>query len=365
VVEDRPPGIATVAVHGGGAASTIEAVEQRIALLEGGTAAVATAAGPPLLTLALQPLMRPGDQLIAARQLSRRLREPLSAAVGGFGWDVQLADIDGHSEFERAVSPKTQAIIIPSVTASGEVADIAVFASLGKRAGVPLIVDNTPATPALGRPFDFGADIVLHADTRFLAGEETGMGVIVDGGRFNWLASRRYPFLSEKREDGEAIAEAVGNFAYAQACRFLAGAAHDRDDVRRIAAGLETLSLRMARQSETARAVSEYLSGHRRVATVSYPGLRGDRHHMLAEKYMPRGAGALVAFTVEGGEDAASALCNALHLIAPRREASTARSTLGLLADLIESVPGTLVLTIGLEDATDLIADLDQALTPP
>src|SRR5437868_9910497 len=215
MVADRSPRFATLAVHGGGAdAPTKETVEQRVALLEGGSAVVAAAGGVPLPVTALQPLMRPGDQVIVARQGASRALAEIGRPFAAFGWEVQWADIDELASFERAVSPKSQAILVASVAAAGEVADIAALAAVAKRAQVPLIVDNSIPTPVLCRPIEHGADIVIHSDLRFLSGEAGAGGFIVDGGRFNWLGPRRYPVMSEKRAEhgGASLAEAVGNF---------------------------------------------------------------------------------------------------------------------------------------------------------
>ena len=279
------------------------AVEQRLAALEGGSAAVAVAAGGALMATAFQPLMRPGDRLIVAAQVSAALARTLADTVHSFGWEVVGAAIDDPASFERAITPRSQAILVPSVAASGEVADIEALAQLAKRAGVPLIVDNTIASPALCRPGDFGADIVLHADARLLAGEASGIGFIVDGGRFNWMASRRYPAMTGSGPgDPAALAEAVGNFAYATACRGFAAEA-PWAPASALLAGIETLPLRMTRHADTARVVATYLAGHRRVAAVAHAGLPGDRHHALAARYCPAGPGAVVAFAVEGGAE--------------------------------------------------------------
>jgi O-acetylhomoserine (thiol)-lyase len=365
MLEDRPLQFATLAVHAGGTLDDRAAIEQRVALMEGGSAAAAVAPGSPLILTALQPLMRPGDQIVAARQLGAVMRATIATAFPGFGWEARFAEIDDLASFERAISPKTQLLLVASIAPSGEVADIAALAALAKRAGVPLIVDNTLLTPALCRPFDFGADIVVHTDVWFLCGSAKGTGFIVDGGRFNWLATKRYPALSEPRKDrggGEALAETVGNFAYVAACRAFAG---DRAHFNPAdaAEGIQTLPLRMARHSENARNVAEFIAGHRRVLAVRYAGLPGDRHHALAKRYCPTGAGASVEFTVEGGDEAAAAVHEHLHLIATGLPTRPALTSLVPAADRDEGAsPGTLRLSTGLEDVSDITADLDHAL---
>jgi O-acetylhomoserine (thiol)-lyase len=365
MIDDRLPELATLAVHGGGAELSRASLEQRLAVLEGGSAAVAAAAGPTLLVAAFHPLMQPGGQVLAARQLAPWVFETLANAFPGFGWEARFADIDDLDSFQRAIGPKTQAIFVASAAPSGEVADLAAVAGLAKRAAVPLVVDNTFLTPALCRPLDFAADVVLHTDTRFLCGETSGAGFIVDGGRFNWDVAKRYPAVSGRHaaaDQDPAPEAAIGNFAYAEACRAFVGDSV-RIDAARIAAGLETLPLRMARHADNARTIGEYLAGHRRVVAVSHAGLAGDRHHALAEKYCPRGAGGMVVFTVEGGEEGSSALSDRLWLIRPRHEARASATGLVRTArPADEGSPGTLTLMVGLEDAADIIADLDQAL---
>jgi len=361
MVDDRPPHFATLAVHGGTAAIATAAIEQRVALLEAGTAAVAVRSGPLLLVTALQPLMRPGDHVIIARQAAHASLAEAEARFAAFGWEVRWADVDEQASFERAVTPKTQAILVAVIAASGEVADIAALAMVAKRAQVPLIVDNGIATPALCRPIEFGADIVVHSDGRFVAGTDAGVGFIVDGGRFNWLGPRRYPALSEKRAAGNGVplAEAVGNFAYAAACREFMGPAALSFDAERVTAGLETLPIRMAQHTANARAVAEALAEHKAIASVAYAGLPGDRHHTLAQKYCRGAGGALITFRVDGGAERAGTIMSALMLIAAASDQSPAKSSLVAAGD---SADGMLTLHIGLEDPADVIADLEQAL---
>ena len=405
MVEDRVPGFATLAVHAGtraGApasdgsdaapafagddvrlANPLQAVlEERIAALEGGSAAVAVASGHAARQAALQVLMQPGDELVAARQLDGGARDQFGDGFASFGWQVRWADIDDLATFADAVSPKTKAMFVAAVANPGGVADIEGVASLAKRAGVPLIVDNTLATPALCRPLDHGADIVIHATTRYIGGHGSGAdgGLIVDGGRFNWLASARYPLLSDKRPefDGLALAETYGNFAYATACRVFglgdAPPAVSPFDAEMLLAGVETLALRMRAHSDNARAVAEHLAGHDRVTWVRYPGLAGDRHHNLARRYAPEGAGAVLTFAVEGGAERADRLLGAVRLFSRDAADGDARSTIDrpwatafrrLAEDertALGAGPDALRLTVGLEDAADLTADLDQAL---
>ena len=252
---------------------------------------------------------------------------------------------------------------------------------MAKRAGVPLIVDNTLATPYLCRPFEFGADIVVHSMSKFLGGHGNSIGgMIVDGGKFNWLASKRYPFLSEPRPEyhGIVIGETFGNFGFAIACRVLGlrdlGPSLAPLNAFLILTGTETLSLRMQKHSDNAKAVAEFLAGHDKVTWVSYAGLPGDRYYNLAQKYCPKGAGAVLTFGVEGGNEAGIKIVSNVELfshlanIGDTRSliihpSSTTHSQLTEEARIAAGAgPDVVRLSVGIEDVADIIADLDQAL---
>jgi len=295
---------------------------------------------------------------------------------------VKWADIDDIASFERAVSPKTKAIFIESIAnPGGVVTDIEAVAAVAKRAGVPLIVDNTLATPYLCRPFEFGADIVVHSLTKFIGGHGNSIGgMIVDGGRFNWMASKRYPLLSEPRPEynNMVLGETFGNFAFAIACRVLGlrdiGPAISPFNSFLILTGAETLPLRMQKHSDNAKAVAEHLSKHPKVTWVSYAGLPGDRYHKLAQKYCPKGAGAVLTFGVEGGAEAGIKLVSTVKLFSHLANIGDTRSliihpwstTHSQLTPEQRRVAGAgedvVRLSVGIEDVGDIIADLDQAL---
>ncbi|CAN5208065.1 O-acetylhomoserine aminocarboxypropyltransferase [soil metagenome] len=361
---------------------TQDVLEQRIAALEGGTAALAVASGHAAQVVTLHTLMAPGDEFIAARQLYGGSINQFNHSFKSFGWQVKWADIDDLSTFEKAVTPKTKAIFVESIAnPGGIITDIAGIANVAKRAGVPLIVDNTLATPYLVKPFDHGADIVVHSLTKFLGGHGNSIGgVIVDGGKFNWTANKRYPLLSEKRPEynGMVLGETFGNFAFAIACRVLGlrdlGPAISPFNAFLILTGIETLPLRMQRHSDNAKAVAEYLAGHDKVTWVSYAGLPGDRYHQLALKYAPNGAGAVLTFGVEGGDEAGKKLVSSVKLFSHLANvgdtrsliihpSSTTHSQLTLDQRVAAGAgPDVVRLSVGIEDAADIIADLDQAL---
>jgi O-acetylhomoserine (thiol)-lyase len=357
-------------------------LEERIAALEGGTAALAVASGHAAQVVAFHTIMSPGDEFISARQLYGGSINQFNHSFKSFGWNVKWADIDDISSFERAVSPKTKAIFIESIAnPGGVITDINGIANVAKRAGVPLIVDNTLATPYLMRPFEHGADIIVHSLTKFLGGHGNSIGgVIVDGGKFNWTSSKRYPFLSEPRPEynGMVLGETFGNFAFAIAARVLGlrdlGPALSPFNAFLILTGLETLPLRMQKHSDNAKAVAEYLAGHDKVTWVSYAGLPGDRYHNLALKYSPNGAGAVLTFGVEGGDEAGRKLVSEVQLFSHLANvgdtrsliihpSSTTHSQLSLEQRVAAGAgPDVVRLSVGIEDVGDIIADLDQAL---
>ena len=361
---------------------TTAVLEERVAALEGGTAALAVASGHAAQLLVFHTLLQPGDEFIASTKLYGGSINQLNHSFKSFGWNVVWADPDDIASFERAITPKTKAIFIESIAnPGGIVVDIAAIAAVAKRAGVPLIVDNTLATPYLCKPFEHGADIVVHSLTKFLGGHGNSMGgVIVDGGRFNWTREARYPKLSQPLAEynGVVLAETFGNFAFAIACRVLGlrdlGPAISPQNSFLILTGIETLPLRMQKHSDNARAVAEYLIDHPAVAWVSYAGLPGDRYHNLARRYVPKGAGAVLTFGLKGGYDAGVKVVSTVKLFSHLANIGDTRSliihpastTHKQLSDAQKTTagagPDVVRLSVGIEDKEDIIADLEQAL---
>src|SRR6202020_1546504 len=270
-------------------------LEERVAALEGGTAGLAVASGHAAQVLIMHAMLSPGDEFVASKKLYGGSINQFNHSFKSFGWNVVWADPDDIAGFEQAVTPKTKAIFIESIAnPGGIITDIEAVAAIARRASVPLIVDNTLATPYLCRPFEHGADIIVHSATKFLGGHGNSIGgVIVDGGTFNWSRDKRYPMLSAPRPEYQGIVlhETFGNFAFAIACRVLAlrdiGPALSPFNAFLILTGIETLPLRMRAHCDNALAVAAWLSGRPQVAWVSYPGLAGDRYHGLAQKYCP------------------------------------------------------------------------------
>lgn len=361
---------------------TTAVLEERVAALEGGTAALAVASGHSAQLLIFHTLMQPGDEIVAAKKLYGGSINQMNHSFKNFGWNTVWADTDDLSSFEAAITPKTKAIFIESLAnPGGVVTDMEAISKIAKRAGVPLIVDNTMATPYLCRPFEHGADIVVHSLTKFLGGHGNSMGgAIVDGGTFDWMREGRYPMLSEPRPEynNMVIGETFGNFAFAIACRVLGlrdlGPAISPTNSFNILTGIETLSLRMQRHCDNGQKVAEFLSNHPKVAWVSYAGLPGDRYHQLQKKYMPKGAGSVFTFGVTGGYDAGVALVGKVQLFSHLANIGDTRSliihpastTHRQLSDEQKTAagagPDVVRLSVGIEDATDIIADLEQAL---
>jgi O-acetylhomoserine (thiol)-lyase len=362
---------------------TTAVLEERVAALEGGTAALATASGHAAQVLAFHCLMQPGDEFVASRKLYGGSINQFTHAFKNFGWNVVWADPDDMASFERVITPKTKAIFTETIAnPGGVICDINAISAIAKRAHVPLIVDNTLATPYLWNPIQNGADIVIHSLTKFLGGHGNSIGgMIVDAGTFDWSRDERYPMLSKPRPEyhGIVLQETFGNFAFAIACRVLAlrdiGPALSPFNAFLILTGIETLPLRIQRHCDNALAVAQWLSGHPKVAWVSYPGLPGDRYHALARQYVPKGAGSVFTFGLRGGYDAGVKLVSGVKLFSHLANIGDTRSliihpastTHRQLTDAQREAsgagPDVVRLSIGIEDKDDIIADLEQALS--
>jgi O-acetylhomoserine (thiol)-lyase len=359
------------------------ALEGKVAALEGGTAALAVASGHAAQMLAFHTIMQPGDEFVAVRQLYGGSINQFAHSFKSFGWHVVWADAEDVSSIEKALSPKTKAIFIESIAnPGGRITDIGAVAKIARQAGVPLIVDNTLATPYLCKPIEHGANIVLHSLTKFMGGHGNSMGgVIVDAGNFDWSKSGRYPLLSEPNGSyhGLKLHETFGNIAFAIACRVLGlrdlGPAIAPLNAFLILTGMETLGLRMQRHCDNAQKVAEWLKKHPNVAWVNYAGLADDKHHALHKKYCPRGAGSVFTFGLKGGYDAGVRAVQSVKLFSHLANLGDSRSLIihpastthsQLSAEQLKlagATPDVVRLSIGLEDVADIIADLDQAIS--
>jgi len=357
-------------------------LEERVAALEGGTAALATASGQAAHLLTFQTIMRPGDNFVAARKLYGGTINQFAQTFQSFGWEVRWGDVDNPDSFEELIDEKTKALHVESLAnPGGQFVDIEKIAGIARKHGLPLIVDNTLASPYLVRPIEHGADIVVHALTKFIGGHGNSIGgIIVDGGTFDWSRSGKYPLLSEPRADygGMVLHETFGNFAFAIAARVLGlrdlGPAISPFNAFLILTGLETLPLRMQRHCDNALKVAQWLKQHPAVAWVSYPGLPDDPNHALMKKYSPRGAGAVFTFGLKGGYEAGVKVVEGVELFSHLANIGDTKSliihpastTHRQLSDeqkiAAGAGPDVVRLSVGIEDVEDIIADLDQAL---
>ena len=361
---------------------TVAVLEERVAALEGGRGATATASGHAAQILALFPLMHPGDEIVASNKLYGGSLNQMGHSYKKFGWKASFVDPDAPENFARAVTDRTKAIFIESLAnPGGIVVDIAAVAEVAKRVGVPLLVDNTMATPYLCRPIEHGADMVIHSTTKFLSGNGTAVGgVVVDSGTFDWFQSDKFPSLAKPAPEyhGLTFAETFGDTAYtiyghAIGLRDL-GACQSPMNAWLTLLGIETLPLRMERHCANALAVAQFLSKHPAVDWVSYAGLPTDRYHTLQQRYMPKGAGSVFTFGVKGGYAAGVCVVEGVELFSHLANIGDTRSLIIHPASTTHrqlteeqqkacgAGPEVIRLSIGIETADDIIADLDRAL---
>lgn len=357
-------------------------LEERVAALEGGTAAVAVASGHAAQLLAFHALMSPGDNFVAAKRLYGGSINQFSNAFKSFDWHVRFADPMDMASLESQIDNRTQAIFVESLAnPGGTFVDIAAIAAVARAHGLPLIVDNTMATPYLIRPIEHGADIVIHSLTKFMGGHGNSMGgIIVDGGTFDWSKSGKYPMLSEPRPEynGLVLHATFGNFAFAIACRVLGlrdlGPAISPFNAFLLLTGIETLPLRMQRHCDNALAVAKWLQSHDAVSWVNYAGLEADPNHALQQAYSPKGAGAVFTFGLKGGYEAGKRFVEGLELFSHLANIGDTRSLVihpastthrQLTEDQLVAAgagPDVVRLSVGIEDVADILADLQQSL---
>ena len=357
-------------------------LEERVAALEGGTAGLAVASGHAAQVLAFHCLMQPGDEFVASKRLYGGSITQFALTFKKFDWRVHFVDPDRPENFRQPLTQRCKALFVESLAnPGGAVADLEPIAEIAKEAGIPLIVDNTLATPYLCRPFDWGADIVVHSMTKYLGGHGNSLGgCVVESGGFDWFASDKFPALSkpEPAYHGLTFAETFGDFALTMQTKAVGlrdlGPALSPFNAFLILMGTETLPLRMARHAENARAVAEFLAGHPQVGWVSYAGLETSPYHQLARKYLPKGPGALFTFGLKGGFEAGVRVVESVEMISHLANigdtrslilhpASTTHRQLSEEERIAAGVgPEVVRISVGIEDADDIIADLDQAL---
>ena len=361
---------------------TVEAFERRVAALEGGVAALATASGAAAVSYALQNLTKAGDHLVAARTIYGGTYSLLAHTLPAWGIATSFADPDRPATFVQALRPNTKAIFVESMgNPHSNIPDQEGLAELAHTHGIPLVVDNTFATPWLLRPLEHGADIVVHSATKFLGGHGVALGgVIVDGGRFDWQASGRFPQFCapDPAYHGLSFCKAAGAAAFAVRARAILlrdlGACLAPLHAFLLLQGLETLSLRVDRHVENALAVVDFLAGHPRVERVNHPSLPGSPSYNLYHRYFPKGGGSIFTFEVKGDAAAARACIDRLRVFSLLANVADAKSLVihpastthaqMTAAEQAEAgiLPNTIRLSIGIEHKDDLLADLDQAL---
>ena len=361
---------------------TNDAFEQRMAALEGGAAALATASGQAAETLAVLTLARAGDEIVSSTDLYGGTVSLFKHTLSKLGVTVNFVRPNDFNGWEQAINARTKALYIESIgNPKLDIIDIERIAAIGRARGVPLIVDNTVTTPYLLRPIEFGAAIVVHSATKFIGGHGTSIGgVLVDSGNFDWKASGRFPeFLEpDPAYHGLKFHDTFGNLTFILRARVLGlrdmGAALSPFNAWLFLQGLETLPLRMQRHSENGLAVARWLEKHPCVTWVRYPGLASSSTFALKEKYLPTGQGALVGFGIKGGREAAVKFIESCKLFSHLANIGDAKSlvihpastTHEQLSEEEQTAAGVtpdfIRLSVGIEDIDDILADLNQAL---
>jgi O-acetylhomoserine (thiol)-lyase len=376
---------------------TAEAMENKVAALEGGNAAVSTSSGHAAQLLAFSSLMFPGDHVVSTNKLYGGTVTQFSRQFKQFGWECTFCGFDDFDGIEKAITPKTKAVYMEAIAnPGGLVCDIRRIADIAHKHGLPLIVDNTTATPYLVKPFEHGADIIVHSATKGLCGHGNAMGgLVIEKGDFDWSAGNKFPILSEPCEsyhgvniyetfgkDGP-VAEMMGTkgvkgMAFVIACRVLGlrdiGMCISPFNAFLISMGIETLPLRIQKCSDNAMAVATFLEKHDKVAWVRYGGLPSSPNNAMAKKYCPKGTGSLFTFGLKGGYEAGKQLVDSVKMISLVANLGDSRTLIAHPASMMHSqltpeqqkAAGaeveTIRFSVGLEDVDDIIDDLKQAL---
>ncbi len=361
---------------------TTDVLEKRIAELEGGVAGLALASGQAAITTTLLTLAKAGDEIVSSTNLYGGTVSLFTNTLKRFGITVKYVEPNNPAAWEAAINHKTRVLYAETIgNPKLEVVDLETIANIGRKHGIPLVVDNTVTTPILERPLDHGAAIVVHSATKFIGGQGTSIGgLIVDGGNFDWEASGRFPDFVEPEPayHGLKFVETFGNLAFILRARTLflrdTGACMSPFNAWLFTLGLETLPLRIERQSQNALKVAEFLAQHPQVTWVNYPGLKTSPTHALNAKYLKKGHGALVGFGIKGGQETAIQLINNVKLFSHLANIGDSKSLIihpasTTHSQLTESeqfeagvTPDFVRLSVGIENVDDIIADLEQAL---
>ena len=362
---------------------TTAVLEQRVAEMEGGVGALGVASGMAAITYAIQCITDCGDNIVSTSQLYGGTYNLFAHTFPRQGIEVRMVSFDDYQGFENAIDDKTKAIFCESIgNPAGNIVDLEKLAEIGKKHGIPLIVDNTVATPYLCRPFEFGAAIVIHSLTKYIGGHGTAIGgIIVDSGKFDWVANKsRFPMLNEPDQSyhGVVYTEALGPAAYIGRCRVVplrnTGAAISPFNSFQIMQGLETLGLRIDRHCENAQQLAEYLQNHDKVNWVNYATLADSPHYKTCQKITSGKASGILSFGIKGGNKAGEQFIDALKMIFRLVNIGDAKSlachpastthrqlseqeltSAGVSPDLVR-------ISVGIEAIEDIIADVSQAL---
>ncbi|WP_270172331.1 homocysteine synthase [Paenibacillus sp. SYP-B4298] len=361
---------------------TTDVLEQRVAALEGGVAALAVASGQAAITYSILNIAGAGDEIVSATSIYGGTYNLFSTTLAKIGIKVVFVDPSNPENFRGAITAKTKAVFVESIgNPRGDVADLQAISAIAHENGIPLIVDNTFPTPYLCRPIEHGADIVVHSATKFLGGHGTSIGgIIVDGGKFDWTQNEKFPGLTEPDPSyhGLVYSEALGAIAYIIKARVQLlrdmGAAISPFNAFLLLQGVETLHLRMERHSSNALKVAEFLEQHPAVKWVNYAGLPSHSSFANAQKYLPKGQGAILTFEIEGGLEAGKKVINSVKLLSHLANVGDSKSLIIHPASTTHQqlseeeqtsagvTPGLIRLSIGTESIDDIIYDLEQAI---
>ena len=360
---------------------TSDVFEQRIATLENGAGALAVASGSAAVSYAILNIAGAGDEIVAASTLYGGTYNLFSVTLQKLGIKVVYVEHDNHENLINAVNDRTKAVYIETIGNPGiNITDMEAVANIAHEKGIPLIVDNTFGTPYLIRPFEFGADIVVHSATKFIGGHGTSIGgVIVDSGKFDWEDSGKFPGLTQPDPtyNGVRYVEAFGSLAYIVKARVQllrdTGATISPFNSFLLLQGLETLSLRVEKHVSNTKRIVDFLSGHPEVSWVNYPSLKGNKYYELAQKYLPKGAGSIFTFGIKGGIESGKKFIESLEIFSLLANVADAKSLVIHPASTTHQqlseeeqkaagvTPDMIRLSIGIEDADDLMYDLGRA----
>jgi O-acetylhomoserine (thiol)-lyase len=362
---------------------TTDVLEQRVAALEGGVAALAVSSGMAAITYAVLALAQAGDNIVSANTIYGGTHNLFMVTLPKYGINTKFVDPDDFEGYEKAIDDRTKAIFVETIgNPQTNIIDIEKIAKIAHDNKIPLIIDNTFGTPYLVRPIEHGADIVVHSATKFLGGHGNSIGgIIVDGGKFDWIASGKFPSLTEPDESyhGISYAKDVGPAAYVTKVRVQllrdTGACISPFNAFLLLQGIETLSLRVERHVENTRKIARHLANHEKVAWVNYPSLPGNKYYDLAEKYLPKGAGSIFTIGIKGTESDARKFIDRLKIFSQLANVADSKSlvihpastTHQQLSDEAKRAAGVtpemVRLSIGTENVHDLIEDIENALS--